>query len=163
MSELFEENSDYRTEWKSYIKAEISYVDLNGTEVPSVLIAPIQRIRRRGTKPKTVVDSTHKGNAGVIHKFPRYTWEITIHSTSEALVHLQYCKKHNIAMTLKIEEEAETVNGSQIGMTANSWVMASINYEAAWVDDISETFVVNDVPVVTVTGIALREITKEDL
>jgi len=123
------------------------------------VIEPVDNINTGKATDKEIKDSISTGNAQVIHRWPRYTFEINLPGTAKNLAIFYWADNFNKSLTLKVEE---VIDGTATDTTSDIRIR-TIQLERAFITDIRENIVSNDVPGIRITGVATqRSETVED-
>jgi len=146
-------STNYNKNWREYSEIRISKTDTGDGVSFDKIVEPIERFTKRKLRRKKVIHSLNRANAGKIHEYPLYFWTMTVRANSEALVYLHQVDDVNGDFDIHVAAAEDQANG----------IYADGNVYKAWslndcsVEDISDVYVINDTPVVTVSGIAMGE------
>ena len=119
-------------------------------------IEPIDTINTGTATDKEVKDSISSGNIQVVHKWPRYTFEINLPGMAKNLAIFYWAQNYNKDLIINITEEMDATEDT------SSIRLRNIHLEKAFITDIRETILSNDVPGIRITGVATYRSTKID-
>jgi len=133
--------------WKSATRLTLIIYDSSGTATSYPLV-PIDSLRISERSDKEIRDGLSQGNQQKIHKWHRYTFDLRLPAVVDNVGALVWLQKHDQDFDLRISEYTNE-SGTDL-------VIKNVSLSDCSIENMEYAYSSNDVPVLSITGIAMN-------